>query len=240
MRQCIIFKRSSDEAGQPKFHGGGKSAKVSQHGMFLPKYFFITSGKAVSAESSLNAFDEALMNAKIDQCNIVSVSSIIPPDAIQIDPVLITSGTITFAVLVRMDGSDGETIGAGVAWAWGRTTTGLRYGIVAEDHGHKDNLAIDRELKDRLQRMSKARRLQLEEIHTRIEHIDTIPNSKFGCVISAFVYVPWQLQDSVREAIAPTMPRPAPSSNGTQKQPSQTPPTGSNVRSATVDRSHLN
>ncbi len=194
--------------------------------MFLPKYFFITSGKAVSPESSLNAFDEALMNAKIDQCNIVSVSSIIPPDAVQTDPVIITSGTITFAVLVRMDGSDGETIGAGVAWAWGKTQNGQRYGIVAEDHGHKDNLAIDHELKDRLQRMSKARRLQLEEIHTRIEHIDTIPNGKFGCVISAFVYVPWQIQDSARLITPAAELHPAPT-NGNKnetKLPTPMPP----------------
>jgi len=192
--------------------------------MFLPKNFFITSGKAVSGESSLNAFDEALMNAKIDQCNIVSVSSIIPPDAVQIDPIIITSGTITFAVLVRMDGSDGETIGAGVAWAWGKTQNGQRYGIVAEDHGHKDNLAIDRELKDRLQRMSKARKLQLEEIHLRVEHIDTIPNSKFGCVISAFVYVPWQLQESSRVLSPLAQPLPSLNNGGKQANSSKQPP----------------
>ena len=37
----------------------------------IPKEFFVASAKAVSPVSQLNAFDLALKNAGISQCNIV-------------------------------------------------------------------------------------------------------------------------------------------------------------------------
>jgi len=44
----------------------------------MPKRFFVTSGKAASRVSDLNAFDEALLNAGIGEQNLVIVSSILP------------------------------------------------------------------------------------------------------------------------------------------------------------------
>ena len=71
------------------------------HGTFLPQKFFVTSGSGEDNNSELNAFDRALLRGKITQCNLVSVSSILPPDAEEIEPVYITPGTITFSVLAR-------------------------------------------------------------------------------------------------------------------------------------------
>jgi len=92
------------------------------HTPFLPKKFFITSGVATSSVSPLNAFDGALAQAKIDQCNLVNVSSILPADAIMVDYEEIPAGTITFAVMARMDGDPGETIGAGCCLGLGNKT----------------------------------------------------------------------------------------------------------------------
>ncbi|HSV42692.1 MAG TPA: pyruvoyl-dependent arginine decarboxylase, partial [Methanomassiliicoccales archaeon] len=47
----------------------------------VPKKFFVTSGSAVSKVSDLNAFDQALMKAKIGELNLVSVSSVLPVGA---------------------------------------------------------------------------------------------------------------------------------------------------------------
>ena len=73
------------------------------HGIFLPKKFFITVGSAVSHVSPLNAFDAALVKAGIAQCNLVPVSSIIPPDAEKVKPVhgieLGPFGTFTLRVV---------------------------------------------------------------------------------------------------------------------------------------------
>ncbi len=166
-------------------------------GAFLPKRFFITSGAATSSVSPLNAFDAALAKAKIAQCNLVNVSSILPPDAemVQNDP--ITPGTITFTVMAKMDGDPGETIGAGVAWVWGASTNGGRYGIVAEAHGYKDKEAIDKELKWKLQEMAKIRELNMESIQVRSEFME-VPKGKYGSVVVALVYSPWTENESRR------------------------------------------
>ncbi len=168
------------------------------HGGFLPRAYFTTKGRAQSRESPLNAYDEALMDAGIAQCNVVGVSSIIPPDAEKIDPVEITPGTITFVVNAHMDGSDGETIGAGIGYAYGVRKDGTRYGIVAEDHGHKDKQAVEKELRDRLYRMAHVRKLDLETPELVALSIDTIERHHFGSVLAAFVYLPWDPRESER------------------------------------------
>jgi arginine decarboxylase len=70
----------------------------------IPKEFFITSGKATSQVSELNAFDLALKKAGIAQCNLVSVSSILPLGCKERKRRKITAGAITYAVIARMDG----------------------------------------------------------------------------------------------------------------------------------------
>jgi len=160
------------------------------HRPFLPDKFFVTSGVATSSVSPLNAFDAALAKANIAQCNLVNVSSILPAHATMVENETIPAGTITFAVMARMDGDPGETIGAGVAWVWGTTTSGQRYGMVAEAHGYKDKEAIDKELKWKLQEMAKIRELNIESIQTRSEFLE-VPKGKYGSAVVALVYCPW-------------------------------------------------
>jgi len=168
------------------------------HGLFLPKKFFVTHGAATSSVSVLNAFDAALVKAGIAQCNLVNVSSILPPDAELTESVPITPGTITFTVLARMDGAPGETIGAGIGWAWGRSASGEKYGFVAEAHGYKDRQAIERELKWKLKEMAEIRGMKLEKIEVMSEFME-VPKGRYGCVIVALVYVPWTGVEAGRE-----------------------------------------
>src|SRR5256885_2483813 len=82
----------------------------------LPTKFFVTSGKAVSKVSDLNAFDEALQNAGLAEQNIVSVSSVLP---VGIKPVRrrdLPMGAITHCVLAQQRGGEGETVSAGIAY----------------------------------------------------------------------------------------------------------------------------
>lgn len=171
------------------------------HGFFLPKKFFVTSGVGLSEESVLNAFDEALMKARIAQCNLVSVSSIIPPDCEQISFAEITPGTITFAVLCRMDGRDGETIGVGIGWCWGEKAGKKEsYGIVAEDHGYKNPEEIEKAVRQKLKRMAKVRDLTIDEgkINVRMESL-VVPKNTIGSVVVAFVYVPFTVDEGSRK-----------------------------------------
>lgn len=150
----------------------------------IPKEFFITSGKAVSPVSELNAFDQALKNAGIAQCNLVSVSSIIPQGCKERKRMMMTAGSITYAVITRMDGGGGTTIGAGIAWAWEKNK---KYGLVAEAHGYMDRKALDETLSWKIGEMAKTRNIEVDRINHRIEVLK-VPTHNYGCVIAALVY----------------------------------------------------
>jgi len=152
----------------------------------IPKEFFVTSGKAVSPVSELNAFDLALKKAGIAQCNLVCVSSILPRECKEINKQNIEAGSITYSVLARMDGDEGTTIGAGIAWAWAKSK---KYGLVAEAHGYMDKKALEETLEWKIKEMAKIRGIKIGQIQMRIEDL-RVPMDNYGCVISALVYRP--------------------------------------------------
>jgi len=152
----------------------------------IPKEFFVTSGKATSPVSELNAFDLALKNAGIAQCNLVSVSSILPLGCQERKWRKIPAGSITYLVLARMDGDEGTTIGAGIAWAWEKDK---KYGLVAEAHGYMDLKAIKETLEWKIKEMAKIRGIEIDKISYRTEVL-RVPMDNYGCVIGALVYMP--------------------------------------------------
>ncbi len=157
--------------------------------IFVPKAYFITSGEGLSGESALNAFDDALSEARIDECNLVYVSSIIPADAVGVKPRRITPGTITFAVVARMDGDEGEVIGAGIGYSRCRTKKGPSYGFVAENHGYKDSKTLEDELLKRLQKMATSRSMKLVDPKV-VTRSMRVPKDRYGCCVVAFIYLP--------------------------------------------------
>ncbi|MGC8849456.1 MAG: pyruvoyl-dependent arginine decarboxylase [Candidatus Bathyarchaeia archaeon] len=160
--------------------------------VFLPRAYFVTSGEGLSAESPLNAFDNALRSAGVDACNLVYVSSIIPKDAVEVKRRRITPGTITFAVVARMDGDEGEVIGAGIGYSKCENKTGPTYGFVAENHGYKDSKTIEDELMGRLQRMASSRGLKLVNPKV-VSKSMRVPKDRYGCCVVAFIYLPHNL-----------------------------------------------
>ncbi|KYH38656.1 MAG: hypothetical protein AYL31_010990 [Candidatus Bathyarchaeota archaeon B26-1] len=153
--------------------------------MLIPEEFFVTGGKAVSSVSKLNAFDLALKDAGIEHCNIVKVSSILPPNCREVDRKPLPIGAITYAVLARMDGSSGSTISAGIAWAHEENNS---YGIVAEAKGYMDEKTMRGVLKSRIEEMARARGIKIGKIKYRIETMK-VPPEKYGCAVVALVYL---------------------------------------------------
>ena len=146
----------------------------------------MTSGKATSSVSELNAFDLALKTAGIAHCNLVSVSSVLPPECKERKWRKLPAGSIVHAVVARMDGDEGTTIGAGIAWAWEKKK---EYGIVAEAHGHMDRKALKETLAWKIKEMAKIRGIKIGAIKFRIEAL-RVPIDNHGCVISTLVYCP--------------------------------------------------
>ena len=150
----------------------------------IPKEFFTTSGSATSPVSELNAFDLALKNAGIAQCNLVSVSSILPPHCVEKNHQSIPPGCITYAVIARMDGDEGTTIGAGIAWTWEKNGN---YGLVAEAHGYMDQDALKEILEWKVREMAKIRGIEINQVNYRTE-VCRVPMDNYGCAIAALVY----------------------------------------------------
>lgn len=150
----------------------------------IPKEFFVTGGRAVSRVSPLNAFDTALERAGIGQCNLVPVSSILPPGCRERAHLEVPVGSITHVVMARMDGEGGAVVGAGIAWGWERDG---RYGLVAEAYGNLDEDALKEALEARMGEMARARGIEVVEVKQRVEVL-RVPRGGHGCVVVALVY----------------------------------------------------
>lgn len=152
--------------------------------LFIPRSYFVTSGRAVSKVSPLNAFDKALNEAGISQCNLVMVSSIIPKNAREIKRYDFKPGTITFTVLAKMDGKSGERIGAGIG-----VMKCKEYGLVAECYGFMSKEEVEVELRKRLFEMAESRGMKAGEIKIWTENMVVPREYEYGCVVVALVYV---------------------------------------------------
>ena len=150
----------------------------------IPKAFFVTGGRAVGKVSKLNTFDLALKNAGIANCNLVKVSSIIPPNCKETAPKEIPIGSITYAVISKAEGKDGR-ISAGITWGFAEEKD---FGIVAEAYGSMDEEAARRMLDERIREMANIRGIKLRNVKYRIESLD-VPNGHYGCVVVALVYL---------------------------------------------------
>jgi len=160
----------------------------NKYASLLPKYFFVVRGSAVSDVSASNAFDAALTKAGIGHCNLVLASSILPKDAKEIPQLDMTPGAITFVVMAHADGVSGETVGAGIGLGWLTKENSVEYGIIAEEHGTKDEKKIEEGLRRKIGEMAKTRKLGLKEIKIVVESIEV--TKEYGSVVAALVLLP--------------------------------------------------
>jgi arginine decarboxylase len=103
----------------------------------VPTCFFLTSGVGIHREQ-LTAFELALRDADIEQQNLVSVSSILPPGCEQIERDkgvgTLRPGEITFCVMARTETNEpGRRIHSSIGLA--RPTDPAMYGYISEHHG---------------------------------------------------------------------------------------------------------
>ncbi|MDR1404623.1 MAG: pyruvoyl-dependent arginine decarboxylase [Candidatus Methanoplasma sp.] len=154
----------------------------------IPTKYFVTSGKAVSDISGLNAFDCALMSAGICEQNLVAVSSVIPEGSERIEPAEIRMGAVTHCVLSQIKGTGGEIISAGIAYAYRRDGKG---GYVAEGHLHGSGECLRSELDRKMEEMSRIRKVNFEDTCFVVEDL-RVPKGKHGCCIAALVFTEYK------------------------------------------------
>jgi len=113
----------------------------------VPKKVFFTKGVG-KHRHELQSFELALRSAGIEKCNIVNVSSIVPPECKIIPRTkgipLLKTGQITYCVMSKNSTSEpNRLVGAaiGVATPKGKST----YGYISEHHGFGE---IGKKLRD--------------------------------------------------------------------------------------------
>jgi len=160
----------------------------------VPKAFFVTSGMGMDAEQT-NAFDLALRDAGIGECNLVEVSSILPANAVETErsSVMVTPGKITFCVMSRADGKSGEVIGAGVGYGWigvenENGEAEREFGIVCEHHGHCSRDYLAEKVHEKLYKMAEIRDKKLLKKELLVESSE-VEKGKFGSVVVVLVFV---------------------------------------------------
>ena len=104
----------------------------------VPKRFFLTHGIGVHRER-LTAFELALREADIEQQNLVSISSILPPHCREVDrqtgAATLQPGEITFTVLARAETNEpGRRVNSSIGLA--RPADPDMYGYISEHHGY--------------------------------------------------------------------------------------------------------
>jgi arginine decarboxylase len=103
---------------------------------FVPQRVFFTKGVGRHKEK-LTSFEEALRNAGIARCNLVQVSSILPPGAKMMTREeglrLLKAGQITFSVMARTESSEPHRL---IAASVGLAVPGdvENYGYLSEHH----------------------------------------------------------------------------------------------------------
>lgn len=160
----------------------------------IPEAFFVTSGVGMDYEQA-NAFDLALCDAGIGECNLVEVSSILPADAVETerDKVTLIPGEITFCVMSRADGKAGEVIGAGIGYGWlgeedSKGEERREFGIICEHHGHYAREYLADKVKEKLYKMAEIRDKKIVEKELEVKSVE-VEEGKFGSVVVALVFL---------------------------------------------------
>ena len=78
------------------------------------KKYFITKGSGqsnmTSEKNETTCYDDALVNAGIGDINVITLSSMIPPDSVEINYVPLGWGEVIHCIMARKDGKKGSFI----------------------------------------------------------------------------------------------------------------------------------
>lgn len=146
-----------------------------------PTKFALVSGTA-EGYTRLNAFDHALLDAGVGNCNLLKVSSILPPGAIHVPEIHIPPGSLVPIAYgaISLD-APGELISAAVAVGISQRDT---YGVIMEYSGRTSKEEAEKIIKRMVEEAFKTRRLPLSQCMVRsVEH----KVIKTGCAFAAVV-----------------------------------------------------
>jgi arginine decarboxylase len=152
----------------------------------LPTKFFLTSGVG-EASTELNAFDAALLDAKIGNTNLIKLSSILPPGCIEIEPYELPKGSMVPLAYGELTHSEpGIQISASVAVGIPMDTSAA--GLIMECSRIGDAAVCERVTREMVREgMEDIRGLRIREIRSISA---TLTVRRVGAVFAAVVLCP--------------------------------------------------
>ncbi|MBI2864478.1 MAG: arginine decarboxylase, pyruvoyl-dependent [Chloroflexi bacterium] len=149
--------------------------------LLIPDRLWITTGVA-DGETPLNAFDNALLEARIGNYNLVKVSSIVPAGAIvEVEAPEIVAGALVPAVLaVCTSEVPGQIITASVGLGLGKGS----HGIIMEHTCNTSPQEAEYVVKAKVVEAFRRRGLVLDDLVVRTCHYKV---ERVGCAVAAVV-----------------------------------------------------
>ncbi|MBW2973624.1 pyruvoyl-dependent arginine decarboxylase [Candidatus Woesearchaeota archaeon] len=175
-----------------------KSEQKLITGNRIPKDFFITSGTGQSNITiHAGSYHLALKDARIERCNIICYSSILPAIANKIDfnPEDLTHGAVLESIMACANAKKGERATAAIIFGWLYSkTTGEKYGgLVCEYNGNKTEQEAIEELKASLAELYEngySEEFDLREIETHSKSF--VPEKNFGTALVSLCFVNYE------------------------------------------------
>jgi len=159
----------------------------------VPSEFFVASASATSDVSDLNAFDKALIKMGIGEQNLVPVSSVIPIGAKEVPAKKLPMGAVTHCVLSYYKGYEGESIAAGIAYAFRKDGKG---GYVAEARGStRGNFSGDfimNDLEQKMNEIADSRGVEMDEIKCAVAYLTIPKGQRYGACVAALVFTRYE------------------------------------------------
>lgn len=143
-----------------------------------PKKYFLTAA-AAEGESTLTAFDNALLSGRIGNINLIRVSSILPPGA-ELDPELVIppGSLVPTAYGYIVSSEPGQLISAAVGVGLSPDT----FGVIMEFSGICGKDEAYNSIKSMLEEAFRTRKMELKDVKiAAVEHRVV----KIGCALAA-------------------------------------------------------
>jgi arginine decarboxylase len=159
----------------------------------IPVNYFITSGTGES-DIAIHAgsYHLALKAAKIEMCNVMTYSSILPGIAREIEkPGFLQHGSVLESIMSVCNAGKGERATAGIIYAWMYDRLdGSKYGgLVCEHEGNYDLPELERRLRGSLEELYQNG--FAEDYHLGDPHIISesfIPRKTYGTALTAICF----------------------------------------------------
>ena len=118
---------------------------ASEFGLRIPKAYIATTGTGQSDDGILQntyyevfSYDLALLEAGIENFNVVYYTSILPPESYEIPMNLVKKsfhhGSVLEAIMAKAGGVKGDTVAAGIGRVWAVDVDGKSIGGIVEEY----------------------------------------------------------------------------------------------------------